>query len=208
MPERIDRRLERITLHIRRRIDDPDRLLRQIGVLFQVQARRAFEEQRLGTIRWPERYPGQGEPFANLAAMVQRGNLGLPPLARHTKSRRPALRDTGTLFRNIQSRQAITRPGRYTVQVSSNLPYAAIHQWGGEHTIPVTRRAKSVLAKWVKRNPEYRKRIGWLLNKKTTSYTVHVNQRPFFGMTTQIARDIHRLVVEDFTPPREGRGVG
>jgi phage gpG-like protein len=128
------------------RLRDKDALLDAVGALLVRTSQRAFAEQRLGDVIWPERYEGGPEPFVNVAGLIADFNAGKTKPPNRRFDRRPALFDTGGLARSVSYR----RVGADTVEAGSTEPHAGIHQQGGETTQPVTAETKSRLWKWLK----------------------------------------------------------
>ena len=52
---------------IRKRARDGRAIGNVVARILESQAQRTFLEQRLGDLRWPERYPSMEDPFVNLA---------------------------------------------------------------------------------------------------------------------------------------------
>ncbi len=174
---------------LRERLAAPDRALKQIGALLVSQAQRAFVEQRLGEMEWPERYPEDEEPFVNVAGLISDFNRGVsaPPSRRF--ERRPAGTDTGALAGSISF---AVRGGQ--VAAGSNLPYASHHQWGGLSSQPVTDGAKRLLEAWLD-TPEgapFREKLTPFLD--ANELNTEVVQRPFLGITDEIEGDIREVV--------------
>ena len=74
----------------RKRLADTAVIGAIIARTLEAQAQRAFLDQKLGDIAWPERYPGMDDPFVNLAALVNWTSSGGTVLSRFF-DRRPAL---------------------------------------------------------------------------------------------------------------------
>lgn len=172
------------------------------------QAQRAFVDQRLGDIEWPERYPSMDDPFVNIAALVNWTSNGGGVLSRFF-DRRPALMGEGTLAGSISGRVR----GEF-VEVGSTLPYAGTHLRGGTTSQPVTDSTKSTVGKWMgmekkdgKWRPKKNKgsnqqknfdtyflRIGWLLG--ASEIDTEVNARPFLGITPENEREMAEGIEE------------
>ncbi len=220
---------DRVLVNLRKRLENPKKVMKQIGVLIQNQAEITFEEQRLGRIRWKRRYPNQGEPFINIAAALRRFNQDRNPLSRHFE-RRPALIGERHLSRSVRTRSNITLMGTHEVQAGTTVPYADDHQKGATTRQPITDTAKKRIAKFIgsKRKfkiktttmrPDgvvtqvkteatgamYKKKLEPLLNK--TELVTKLNPRPMFGLTKQLAEDIVELVESDLPPPAASRNA-
>ena len=103
----------------RARLENPEPALRAVGALMVAASQLAFRQQRLGDIKWPERYPNQQEPFINIAGML--ADLGQGSAIKERRfQRRPALIDRGQL------RDSITFAATSkSVRVGSSKDYAA-----------------------------------------------------------------------------------
>lgn len=128
---------------LRARLREPEPFLKSAGVLLKRESDRAFSEQRLGEYEWPARYPSQGEPFVNFAAVLEAANRGQEPESPRFYSRRPALRGTGELQKSVGFAVAGNE-----VEVGSSLAHAGLHQHGGETSFPVTDGARTLLRNW------------------------------------------------------------
>lgn len=161
----------------------------EAGRLMTAQARRAFREQRLGSVDWSPRYPGSPEPFVNVAGAVADFNAGRSaPLARRFQ-RTPAGVDTGRLRGSLSYEAGATQ----TV-VGSTVPYASRIQFGGVSKQTLSADGRKNLAKFLrtKKGKVYRKRLGFLFS--FPDLETNVVPRPFLGMTQTLAFDIVRLV--------------
>lgn len=182
------------TVQVRGALKDKRGLLEKIGVLMEEESQQAFQRQRLGDFAWEPRYPNQGDPFINVAGAVDdfaRGSVR--PRSRRFQ-RRPALRDTGQLQRSIRSRVS----GDDKVEVGTNLPYAANHQFGLVSTQTVDKSTKQRIAAWLltDQGREYRPKMVFLLNPNTNALQTETVQRPFLGVTTTLEADIAETVEE------------
>lgn len=192
-----------------RRLRDPRPALRGVGALLAAQAQRAFTEKRLGSFRWPTRYPGQSEPFVNTAAALRDLNLGRPVRQRRLE-REPVLRDEGELFRSMNFQVT----GRARVEAGVFGPaaqYAGAHQAGRESKQRVTETARQTLSRHRRRARgrmrEALEKLGFIFGVDELRTKVH--RRPFVGVTDETERDI-REAVERFYSEVEGveRGGG
>ena len=155
---------------------------RQIVKLLRAASQRAFVDQRFGTSVWPPRYPNQQiPPFANVAGIVADFNRGMNAPSRRFE-KRPALRDTGEMLNRLRG-SASASFGDFEVTYKSDVPYADTHQTGGKSTQPVSPQAKTMLKKLLKRRPELRPRLRFLLT--IDELETEVNERPFIGVTEE-----------------------
>lgn len=180
---------------LRARLRNPAPAARMIGLLLVSESVKAFTDQRLGDVRWPERYPNQPEPFVNVAAVLEKANRGRKPRPGDF-SRRPALLSTGTLQKSVASQ--LRGPG--TVEVGSQVPYAAIHQFGGTSVQSVTATAKLTLRSWLytpkgrlrKEAAPYAEKLSPLLSKDR--HETSIFPRPFVGVTEEAGAKITDIV--------------
>lgn len=188
--------------NLRARVKDTATLGRIIGRILESQSQRAFLEQRLGDLQWPERYPSQDDPFVNVAALVNWTNSGGTVLPRFF-DRRPALMGEGTLSKSIAARTS----GK-VVEVGSALSYAGLHQWGGSSSQPITQGAKKTIGAFIGEEEKggvfkRKARLGSRQKANREKYffklypllsrdelTTEVNQRPFLGITEENERDM------------------
>ena len=173
---------------IRKKLLDPSVALKQIGVLMVAESQRAFRNQQFGNEQWPARAPFN--LFGALADFAQ-GKSRLPN--RRFESR-PALRDSGRLAASIAHRLIAVD----TVEVGSNLPYAAVQHRGGKtQSVPLTQEVRARFWKWLRRQPrERRDRYGWVLNPKFAGkrLTQTVPARPIVGVTAETRETVRKVV--------------
>ena len=188
------------------KLDDLKPLLRRVGVVLLRESQQSFEKQKFGGQRWKGRYPGQSEPFINVAGAVSDLAKG-PNVRKHRFNRRPALRDTGALKRSLSPAMALKFKGPSTVQVGTTLPYASKHQMGGVSSQQITSTILKNLTAWLKKIRKSKakgaahkaaagQKLGFLYNTKVLK--TKVNARPFVGVTDTAERDIVRLTEEFF----------
>ncbi|MEZ3140810.1 phage virion morphogenesis protein [Citrobacter braakii] len=121
---------------------------------------------------------------------------GLRPSTRRAKERRGRsieriLRDSGILATSVQINYS-----RTYAEISTNMVYAAIHQFGGDiHRSGVVRLRTRRNGKLYKRGnlATFAKKNHKLAVERPVSYTIHIPARPFFPITddgdlTQSAR--------------------
>lgn len=171
---------------LREALLDPRGVLDAIGVLLASRAKQAFTDQRRGTKRW------RGRSVPNVAGIVSDlMNSRTPPMRR--LDARPALIDTGRLMMDISHR--LTKEN--TVEIGTRLPYAAVHQYGGETTQPWGESGKARLRELLKTQPwkDYEDRLGWLLDEDVHEVTTSVPERPFLLITDEDMKDILGIVV-------------
>lgn len=130
--------LDRLTEYVA----NPRPALVAIGALLKAKARASFREQQRGGIRWkPRNVPN----IAGIIADLSEGRT--PPMRRLDP--RPALIDVGTLRDSIDFRVT----SKNTVEVGTTLPYARVHNFGGETTQNVTQVVKDRLRELIKHDP-------------------------------------------------------
>ena len=126
----------------------PRALLKQVGQLVAKDCRKAFPEQKLGDIRWEERYPGQRSPKLNIAGALQDFISGRTAPKPNRFQDRPALVDEG-MRGGLQGSITENVISDKTVRVGTNRVYAALHQEGGESTQTVTKDAQDRIRNWL-----------------------------------------------------------
>ena len=78
------------------------RILKQIGLILTSSAQEAFEEERLGDIEWPARYPNQTEPYANIAGIVSDlGKFAIHSTRKRMMGVQRRLKDDGIYYRSF-----------------------------------------------------------------------------------------------------------
>ena len=176
---------------LRVRLDDTEPVLTQIGALGVAISGRAFREQRLGEREWPGRYPGMASPFVNIAGLLSDLDKGGTIKGRRFK-RTPALHDTGLLSQSVSAQVELPD----AVSWGSTTAYAGKHQHGGESSQPVRERIVDPLAKFLKKKPEFRPRLGFLFHYAKTGQELVTNVavRPFVGITDEGAAEMRDAI--------------
>lgn len=175
---------------LRARVNDTRELRNVLGAFLVSESQKAFDEQRLGEYQWPQRYPGQRDPFVNSAAVLERANVGAEPTDDDFQPRPALIGHTGDLKRRV----AFSVSGDDLLTVGNNLPYASLHQFGGETSFPVNETARTTLIGWCAtagRNHPARSKIRLLAYLHNWSQTII--QRPFIGVTPQAALDMRDI---------------
>lgn len=127
-----------------RAIVDAHKLEKQIGAMIVSDAQNAFQLQRFGDFDWPEKYPGQSDPFISVAGAIQDFSEGRTKPRSETFERRPALHRTSELRNSI----AMTPVGG-GMQIGSALPYATLHQQGGTSVQQIDQATRERILKWL-----------------------------------------------------------
>lgn len=170
-----------------RNLDRPEAALRQVGTLMVAESQQAFRDQKFGDEEWDAR------SSVNVFGIIADFHAGRKPPDRRFE-RRPALRDTGRLAQSIAHRMV----SKDVVEVGSNLPYAGVHNVGGQVTsMPITDQVRDLLARWLKGpGKPHRGRLGWLLNKKFRGQTLkqRVPARRIVGITKNTIEDVREAV--------------
>jgi len=109
----------------------PRALLKQIGAIVTKDCRRSFNDQALGDIKWPERYPGQRRPKLNIAGALAEFISGATAPKPNRFADRPALIDEG-MRGGLQASITYNVVSDTTVRIGTNKVYAALHQEGGQ----------------------------------------------------------------------------
>jgi len=178
-------KIRRLTQELER----PDSILRGIGAMMVAASQRAFREQKFGDVAWEPRGP------INVMGIIADFAAGKSEPPKRRFEDRPALRDTGRLAQSITFRVV----GATELEVGSNLPYAKVHQDGGEtQSAPLTDTIRERIAAWLDgRGSKYRKALGWLLANKFRNQPIksRVHARPFVGITKEIREDAEALIL-------------
>lgn len=204
----------KVTTQIARALENPQRVLRQMGAIVLADAQRAFVEQRLGDIPWKPRYPNQEPPYVNIAGVVADFAAGKknPPDRRFQN--RPVGIDTGLTRRQLTMSKAAMISG-YEITLINRSPGAEKLQNGGESRQPITQQVKDSLADWMRRSRARVKRhqkkstptlasdaaagkLGFLFREKTL--VTESPERPFFGITDQTKDKLLRIAAGEFLP--------
>lgn len=169
-------------------LDNPQKALKQVGIMMVAESQRAFVEQKFGGQPWRER------AVPNVMGIIADFAAGRTKPKSRRFDARPALMDTGSLAKSISYRIVSAD----TVEVGTNLPYApTLHSGGKVQSEPVTKKMQDAIWKWLKgEDRELRRSLGWLLNKKFTGKRIEaeVPKRRMVGVTKQTKQDIRQIV--------------
>lgn len=135
---------------LKRALENPQPILKQIGAIVASDCRRAFEKQALGDIAWEPRYPGMKDPFLNIASALSDFISGRTTPKPNRFQDRPALVDSRNLRNTITSRVASSD----TVLVGTNQQYANLHQEGGESIQTYDDSVKERIRDWLEGSEE------------------------------------------------------
>ena len=150
---------KKTVIRLQKVIENPAPVLKQIGVVLLGEAQKAFTDQQLGTIPWPQRYPRQQPPHINIAGTLADFLAGRKNPPERRFQNRPAGIDTNQTKRSLTVAKAITVAG-YVLKVTSATPGAGHLQHGGNTVQPVTKSAKKMLGDWLKRLRKAVKKFG------------------------------------------------
>ena len=167
-------------------LQNPQKALKQIGVLMVAESQASFRDQQFGRKKWKGRAP------VNVFGIIADFSKGSTPPARRFQTR-PALKDTGRLSGSISYKVS-----GLAVEVGTNLDYAGVHQFGGQvESEKITKSVQQALSKWLKpKDKGLKESLGWILNKKFTGETIkgQVPARPFVGISKQTIEDVREVV--------------
>jgi phage gpG-like protein len=220
----VEQTWEAAIVRLRKRIENPSRLMRRLGVLMVGESQKAFQEQALGEIKWPVRYPNQADPYVNIAGALMDLDKG-PSIKSRRFDRRPALIDTGMLLRSMTSGQAISMEGRKTVVVGTTRKNALQHQIGGTTEMPITENMRKNLAILEARAKQQMESVFMAPRAKgmkklmpphmltalakirkaiahKSVLVTELNRRPFLGITDTLADTMIRTIQDEFAPGR------
>lgn len=187
-----------VIVALQKTLDDTGRrrILKQFGAVMLARTQRAFATESLFS-KWPARYPKQKAPKFNVAGAIQDLLEGNKVKARRWDDR-PALKDRGLLARSFSSEsKAITYPNVFTVQIGSTLPYAGVHQWGGQSEPKVlTHDFKVKLAAFLltRKGRQVADKMSHLL--EMDEYSQEVLQRPFVGVLREDLMKFRDIIEE------------
>jgi len=205
--------------HLERALDQPDRpmrssegLMKQWGAMLVETSQRSFVEQRLGEWKWPARYEGQEPPIINIAGALEDFNAGRTAPKPNRFQDRPALVDLG-MAGGMWGSVSFSVQGPREVAAGSNKPYAEKHMKGGQETIRISEDAYQRGRDWLfdkQGNPRkgregYVKHLWPPLFRRFHRQTIR--QRPFVGVTPQLAQDMMRAT-EEYFHREQGLGGG
>lgn len=158
----------------------------QIGVYLTARAQRRFQTQTFGDRPWVERMtpniPGIISDLDRGATIKERR---WPPHSR------PANVDTGRLRGSITWRLT----DENTVQVGSNLPYAAEAQNGGEVEIPISDKVKDALRDYLDKHPERSTpALEWCTGKDIHAFDFERAERIYIGIEDEDEKNLLAIV--------------
>jgi len=173
-----------------RSLEDRRGLLNALGQVAVSYFQRAFVLQRLGSENWPERYPMQTAPKANIAGILSDLNKGSMPAAKRFEAR-PALQGMGSLITHQVLSDDVVEVG----VDPSIAPWASVHQTGGWTSQEVTSTGRRGLWRLLKKRPDLKSTLGFLF--RTPVLETRVNRRPFVGVTDELADDLTTILEQE-----------
>lgn len=186
---------------LRRRVKSPRAIMEKAGALLVAQGRRAFREQRLGDVVWPERYPRQKDPFINIAPVVRNAGAGQKPRTDDFR-RSPALVGHNG---ELRDRLAYRVTADNAVEAGHPEPWSGMFQWGGVGRIPITERTRETLWTWLFGDSEgaggralrgdkkeYASKLAFVWRRDELVQAAY--PRPFLGITDQLVEDIREAI--------------
>lgn len=129
------------------KLKSPEAALASLGAIVLAESKKSFEDQRLGDVIWPERYPSQREPFINIAPVVQKAGEGRTPTPDDFR-RRPAL--GGSNSELAQSIAFEVKGSAVEIGTAREDLKPALFMFGGIGRIPITDETRETLAGWLK----------------------------------------------------------
>jgi phage gpG-like protein len=141
-------------------LTNPARLMKRLGLLIATRGKQAFGEQKRGPFVWKPRH------VPNVPGILADLSDGKKTIPNRRFEARPALEDKGRLLADLSSAEAVHVEGTYRVSVGSRLPYASLHQFGGEVDIPISDTLKAKIAALLKSSTKKADRamdraMGW-----------------------------------------------
>ena len=181
------------------KINSLEPVLKEIGTEMMIESRRAFIDQEFGSWTWPPRYGGIPFPAKiNYAGALQDLTDG-PKVQDRRFNDRPALRsNTSSLMKSINF-QVMDKVSVRVGATGTPATYAGKHQWGLESTQDIPGDAIEKLDKQIgkERNEERLDGLHALrsrLVRDGSVLTTKVQQRPFLGVTDEMAEKIPRIL--------------
>jgi len=166
---------------------NPEKALKQIGIMMVAESRGAFKKQRFGSERWSAR------AVPNVYGVIEDLWSGKKSPVKRRFDDRPVLRDTGLLMRSIT--YAVSGD---TVTVGTVVHYAdVLHDGGPIKSRTINAQVRRLLYKWLRgRGRDWVGELGFLLNKKfkDTELEGEVEARPFVGITKRTLTNAQKLV--------------
>lgn len=192
---------------IKNNIDNPGRILKQIGEMIRSRMQNAFVEQSRGAYKWRER------KTPNIMGILSDLELGTRVKKRRFDSR-PALVDTGTLLRSFgRGERNIELTKKTRLEVGTPISYAPTLNIGGESSMRITKTMKKNLAKYLKRDrgrakrsdnlaiqqqsKDRNKQLGWIFKKDEVK--TRIPARPFAIITPIDLKDSVAIIKKEFT---------
>lgn len=168
-------------------LENPEKALKQIGILMVAESRGSFKKQKFGSEVWDER------AVPNVYGIVSDFWAGKKSPPKRRFDEQPVLSDTGLLKRSIT--YAVQGD---TVTVGTVVAYAdVLHDGGKIKSKTINSQVRQLLWKWLKgRGRKWAGDLGFLLNKKfkDTELEGEVDPRPFVGITKRTLVNAQKVV--------------
>lgn len=209
-----------VFIKLEERLENPERLLKQLGILGKSASIRSFSEQRLGEFAWPAKYGGTGNPFLNMAGAIEDFNSGRSTPKADRLKERPALMgegERGGLKASVDYRV----DGKDAVEIGSNKDYATLMHRGGRSAVTLSLDGRARFVQWLgsKRSVSIRGKFGEKPTKKKPSeyvnnvfvkrmlasdstkpyvHMITVAARPFVGVDDRLREEMLKAVERYF----------
>lgn len=208
-----------VFLKIEERLENPEPLLKQLGILGKTASIRAFTEQKLGEFSWPAKYGGAGSPFLNVAGAIEDFNSGRTSPKADRLVDRPALMGEGNrggLVASVDYRV----DSKDSVEIGSNKDYANLMQKGGRTSVTLSLDGRARFMQWLtgKKSVKVRGKFGETPTKRKASeyadnvfvrrivthgpkpynHTITVAARPFVGIDDNLRGEMVQTVERYF----------
>jgi phage gpG-like protein len=178
-------------VRLTRRLEHPVAILKRIGAMVASRSQARFNEQKgPDGEEWPER------AVPNIPGILDDLQWGASVKSRRFDAR-PVLLDTGRLRQSINWQLL----SENEVEIGTNIPYAADHQFGAEREIQITPTIHTNLMAWLRTTVgrPWKPWLSWLLGE--TSIEFSIIPREFLGISDEDAEDIRQIVIDGLIPP-------
>lgn len=169
---------------IAKNFKDLSPLMERVGQYLKSVSLVAFANQRFDKKEWPAR---KTPSIMGIVEDLSRG----PYVSDERFKSRKALVNTGNLRRSLS---IVVSPK--TVRITSNMPYATLHNEGGLNILPITATTRRNLSTFLKSHPSLRSSLGFLFRKWEVE--ANIPQRQFMGMPESSRPKIEEIAKKYF----------
>lgn len=175
---------------LRTSLEDPRFVLSGIGALIVAQTDKAFDEERMGKVKWKTREETGMVP--NWPAVLAHFSDKTTDPPRRNMSNVDTLTGTG----HLRGSFAFRITNQDTVEAGTTVPYAAVlHEGGESRSARITKTVQNRLEAWITKTGGAAEELRWLLAPDLQGEQLPIQHpaRPLVGIPPELVADIKTI---------------